>query len=541
MAKKANSSRSFKKKLLSLFIAAAMLCGASQAQAIDFKVSGEWLVGFGAGTGELYSHYRQNRNAPKEKTNSNDIFEASQRLRLQLDAVASESLSGTVYFEIGDIRWGQAETGGALGADSTQVIKLKNAYIDWTVPSTDLSLRMGIQAIALPNAAGGSAIMDGDAAGVVANYKINDNVALTALWMRPVNDNFNEAYFNYNREGGTADRQNYLDNMDLFAVSLPITLDGFEITPWAMYGILGRNALRGLAPVNENEPWETSDGILGLTIPGLTPGFNFKNGNPLTSASTGKKYGSMFWAGLPVVISRFDPWNIEIDLNYGYVSEMGRFDVIKRGNEDDFVRGSTKRSGWLAKALVEYKMDWGTPGIFGWYSSGDDGNVKNGSERMPSIAGAGNFTSFIGDGNLAWGSFDDNCDWAMTYSGTWGIGLQLKDMSFIEDLKHTFRVAYWGGTNSPSMVKYMESAYSWREGYGGDGPYLTVNDGLLEFNLVNQWQIYENLELNLELGYVVNMMDQDTWQKSGYYGGEGNGTFEKQDAWKAQLTFAYTF
>lgn len=45
-------------------------------------------------------------------------------------------------------------------------------------------------------------------------------------------------------------------------------------------------------------------------------------------------------------------------------------------------------------------MDWGTPGIFGWYASGDDGNVKNGSERMPSIAGAGNFTSFIGDGNL---------------------------------------------------------------------------------------------------------------------------------------------
>ena len=236
-----------------------------------------------------------------------------------------------------------------------------------------------------------------------------------------------------------------------------------------------------------------------------------------------------------------DPLNIEIDLNYGFVEEMGRFDIIKRGNEGDIVRGSTQRQGWLAKALVEYKLEWGAPGIFGWYASGDDGNVKNGSERLPSIAGAGNFTSFIGDGNLAWGSFDDSCDWAMTYSGTWGVGLQLRDMSFIEDLTHTFRVAYWGGTNSPSMVKYMESASSWREGYGGDGPYLTTNDGLLEFNLVNQWQMYENLELNLELGYIVNMMDQDTWQKAGYYGGTGNGSFEKQDAWKAQLTFAYSF
>lgn len=526
-----------KKTIQILFLAAGLCLGSmNNVHAIDFKAQGEWLVGFGAGSGELYSHYREPGGSQKHKLNNNDIFEAGQRFRLQLDAVASESLSGTVYFEIGDIRWGQAESGGALGADSKDVIKLKNAYIDWAVPDMDLSVRMGIQGLSLPNAAGGSAVMDADVAGIVANYKINDNVGITGIWMRPVNDNFDGSYFT--RED---DRAHYLDNMDLFAITIPITLDGFEITPWAMYGMLGKNSLRGLAPVNESEPWETSDGILGLTVPGLTPGFNFKNGNPLDSTSTSKNYGSMFWAGLPIVISALDPLNIEIDLNYGYVEEMGRFDVIKRGNDNDVVRGSTRREGWLAKALVEYKTDFGVPGIFGWYASGDDGNVKNGSERFPSIAGAGNFTSFIGDGNLAWGTFDDSCDWAMTYSGTWGIGAQIRDVSFIEDLSHTLRVALWGGTNSPSMVKYMENAYSWREGYGGDGPYLTTNDNLLEFNLVNQWQVYENLEVNFELGYVVNMYDSDTWEKSGYYGGAGNGSFEKQDAWKAQLTFAYTF
>lgn len=522
-------------KMLPAALLLSALLGAGNANAIDFKVSGEWLVGFGAGTGELYSHTRAPGNGPREKVNSNDVFEANQRIRLQLEAVASESLSGTVGFEIGDQRWGMADQGGALGADG-KVIKLKSAYIDWTVPDTDLTLRMGIQPMALPNAAGGSAILDGDAAGIVANYKINDNVGITALWIRPVNDNFSEAYFT-----STSDRANYLDNMDLFAITLPITLDGYELTPWVMYGMLGRNALRGLAPVNEAEPWETSDGILGLTVSGLTPGFNFSGGNPLDSASTTKTYGSMFWAGLPISITAFDPWNIEFDINYGFVEEMGRFDVMRRGDPNDIVRGSTMRQGWLVKALVEYKMDWGVPGVFGWYASGDDGDIKNGSERMPSIAGAGNFTSFIGDGNLAWGSFDDSCDWSMTYAGTWGIGLQLRDISFVEDLSHTFRVAYWGGTNSPSMVKYMESAYSWREGYGGDGPYLTTNDGLVEFNLVNQWNIYENLEMNLELGYVINLMDQDTWQKGSYYEGTGNGKFDKQDAWKAQLTFAYSF
>lgn len=538
-AKQRKGLERFKKSCAVALLAAGLLAGAAGgAKAIDFKAQGEWLIGFGVADSNLMSHYRDAGHGPKTKANDNDTFGAAQRLRLQLDAVASEALSGTVFFEIGTQNWGKADEGGALGADGNNVIKVKNAYIDWLVPQTDLRLRMGLQAVALPNVAGGSAIMDGDVAAVVANYAFNENVGLTALWMRPVNDNFNSDYFDQSRN----EHANYLDNMDLFALALPLTFDGVEITPWVMYGMLGKNALRGLDQVNNNEPWETSDGILGLTIPGLTPGFNFVNGSPLNSSSTGKSYGSMFWAGLPIAITALDPWNFELDLNYGYVEAMGRYDVLKRGNEFDVVRGSTERQGFLVKALIEYKMDWATPGIFGWYASGDDGSVKNGSERMPSIAGAGNFTSFVGDGNLNWGAGPgDICDWNMSYAGTWGLGLQLKDMSFMEDLRHTFRVAYWGGTNAPSMVKYMQSATSWNEGYGGDGPYLTTNDGLLEFNLVNQWQIYENLEANLELGYVVNMMDKDTWEKSGYNGGAGNGSFEKQDAWKAQLVFAYTF
>ena len=30
-------------------------------------------------------------------------------------------------------------------------------------------------------------------------------------------------------------------------------------------------------------------------------------------------------------------------------------------------------------------MGWGVPGVYGWNTSGDDSNVKNGSERMPTI------------------------------------------------------------------------------------------------------------------------------------------------------------
>ena len=507
------------KKILTLMLAAGMLLGAaSGARAIDFKASGEWLVGFGLGDGSLI------KDVNDQKRHHDDTFNAGQRIRLQLDAVASETLSGTVFFEIGDQMWGQSESGGALGADSTSVVKLKNAYIDWMVPNTDLKLRMGLQAVALPNVAGGSAIMDGDAAAVVASYQFNENVGLTALWMRPLNDNYTGT--NADGEAYGNGYKNYLDNMDLFALMLPLKFDGVELTPWAMYGLQGKNTRFNEGGV------ETADGALNVTLPGYYPGMNFGPGG---LGHTGKSYGSMFWAGLPVAITAFDPLNIEFDINYGYVEAMGRYDVLKRGVES--VLGNSKREGWLVKALVEYKMDWGTPGIFGWYASGDDGNVKNGSERLPSIAGSGNFTSFMGDGNLAWGTGYNFYDNNLTYAGTWGVGLQIADVSFVEDLKHTFRVAYWGGTNSPSMVKYMGSAVAWDDTTAvQDGPYLTTNDGLLEFNLVNSYQIYENLEANLELGYIVNMVDDDTWKRS-----YRSDSYKKQDAWKAQLIFAYSF
>ena len=190
-------------------------------------------------------------------------------------------------------------------------------------------------------------------------------------------------------------------------------------------------------------------------------------------------------------------------------------------------------------------MDWGTPGIFGWYASGDDDNPKNGSERMPSVSPSTNFTSFMGDGNLAWSSGGSLYDRNLSLAGTWGIGLQVADMSFVEDLKHTFRIAYWGGTNSPSMAKYAAHPWSWESGNGGSYDnsfsadpelYLTTNDGLLEFNLVNSYQMYENFEINFELGYIVNFIDHDTWKKANRTEG-----YDAQDAWKAQLIFAYTF
>lgn len=89
-------------------------------------------------------------------------------------------------------------------------------------------------------------------------------------------------------------------------------------------------------------------------------------------------------------------WRIEADFNYGYSQGVDRYEITDfRDHATRFAE--TRREGWLAKALVEYETEWGIPGVFGWYGSGDDGNVGNGSERMPAISPCGNFTSFVGD------------------------------------------------------------------------------------------------------------------------------------------------
>ena len=134
---------------MTLALAAAMMLGAATgANAIDFKAKGQWIMSFDYGMHGNFGDSKASSNSGFGK--NEDEFEARQRVRLQLDAVASEALSGTVFFEIGDQVWGQDSTGGALGADKS-VVELKRAYIDWMVPQTDLKVRMGIQGLALPS------------------------------------------------------------------------------------------------------------------------------------------------------------------------------------------------------------------------------------------------------------------------------------------------------------------------------------------------------------------------------------------------------
>ena len=502
------------KKLMTLALAAAMMLGAATgASAIDFKAKGQWIMSFDYGMHGNFGESKAKNNSGFGK--HEDEFEARQRVRLQLDAVASEALSGTVFFEMGDQIWGQDSTGGALGADG-KVVELKRAYIDWMVPQTDLKVRMGIQGIALPSfTTNASQIMDDDVAAISLNYQFNENVGLTAFWARPYNDN--AGYYKNSDFGGTQ-YKNYMDNMDMFAVLLPLTFDGVKVTPWVMYAAMGPGMFD-----NAKDPGNA----WGRASAGMQSGFKGTDWND--------SYGNAFWAGVTGEVTYWDPFRIAWDVNYGSASY-----------EDQ----KMNREGWLASLLLEYKLDWGTPGLYGWYGSGDDSNPKNGSERMPVVSANGNngFSNFAFNGNpyiAREGVLGTNM------TGTWGIGARLKDVSFLEDLKHTLRVNFMGGTNAPKMAKYIRDYGNPYAKHGVsdvaryatayDPMYLTTDDTALEIGLTNTYKMYDNFTVMLDASYVALWLEdsRSVWGKNpgrGALGGDG-----VYDAWNVNLSFVYSF
>ena len=503
------------KKLMTLALAAAMMLGAATgANAIDFKAKGQWIMSFDYGMHGDFAKSKAARNSGYTNSKGNeDEFEARQRVRLQLDAVASESLSGTVFFEIGDQLWGQNETGGALGADNNSVVELKRAYIDWMVPQTDLKVRMGIQGLALPAfTTNASQILDDDVAAVSLNYQFNENVGLTAFWARPYNDNYG-----YTKHVASAKPyDHHMDDMDMLAVLLPLTFDGVKVTPWVMYAAMGPGMF-GDGTKSYGSAW-------GRASTGMVSGFHGTDWND--------SYGNAFWAGITGEVTYWDPFRIAWDVNYGSVSY-----------EDE----KMNREGWLASLLLEYKLDWGTPGLYGWYGSGDDNNPKNGSERMPVVSANGNndFSNFAFNGNPY---IAREGILGSTMVGTWGIGARLKDVSFLEDLKHTLRVNFMGGTNAPKMAKYVshnsfkDPAAVARYGTSYDPLYLTTEDYALEIGLTNTYKMYDNFTVMLDAAYIAMWLDdsRSTWGKNPMAGfaGDRNGVY---DAWNVNLSFVYSF
>lgn len=152
------------KRAMMLFLAAGLLLSmTSGARAADVNIKGQWQNGFSWA----------DRNPLKSANASVDRFKASTRLRTQIDIVASDSLKGVVFFEVGHQNWGTNDA--ALGTDG-KVVKVRYSYVDWIIPETDAKVRMGLQPFDIATFAVPYAAFTTDGAGISLSGNFTENV-----------------------------------------------------------------------------------------------------------------------------------------------------------------------------------------------------------------------------------------------------------------------------------------------------------------------------------------------------------------------------
>ena len=320
-----------------------------------------------------------------------------------------------------------------------------------------------------------------DGAGITLSTQFTKNIGATLFWLRAENDNTDSAT-DYGKQ------YHYSDAMDFTGITLPLKFDGVKVTPWAMYGFVGRDSFENAGASGDQK--KLLQGLLPLGVSNKT-----LTGNSLTD-----RHGDAWWAGFTTELKVLDPFRFALDATYGRV-DLGE-GLSTKGKKID-----VKREGWIVSALAEYKMESVTPGLTAWYSSGDDANVNNGSERLPTINPDVKVTSYGFDGTnfcRAQQVLGTSVD------GTFGIVGHLKDISFFEDLSHTLRVAFYRGTNNTENVRQkmitkpsetVSSMY-----------YMTTADKAWEVNVDSEYKIYKNLSLFLELGYIRMDLDSNVWK-----------------------------
>ena len=134
-------------------------------------------------------------------------------------------------------------------------------------------------------------------------------------------------------------------------------------------------------------------------------------------------------------------------------------------------------------------------------------------------------------------------------AGTWGVGLRVKDFSFVEDLKHTFRINYIGGTNDHEILKKLNRASIrsgngdvWvapnQGGVGVENMYLTDLDSALEIGLYNEYKMYDNFKIALDANYVALFLDDGhkTWKHAAMNG----KSRAVRDAWNVNVSSLFS-
>ncbi|WP_272700078.1 outer membrane homotrimeric porin [Desulfovibrio sp. Fe33] len=246
------------KRLTLLAVALVMVLGmaVSASAAPEVSISGNLLI-----NAIWKGNWDFDKNAGEKAT------EIRQRADLYFTVTANENLKGVLGFRSVKANWGQAgwELDGA-GGGKTNTIDIRDAYIDFNWPGTDVNVKAGLYTVALPASVGGASMILGERAGaVMVSAPMTDNVSVLAGYTRLFDLDDNE-------DSAAALDNSYLDG---YLVALPLNFEGFAATPFFLYGNGGKNFP------------ESGEDV------------------------------SAYWLGSNFTMSILDPFIVKADINYG--------------------------------------------------------------------------------------------------------------------------------------------------------------------------------------------------------------------------------
>ncbi|WP_336605588.1 outer membrane homotrimeric porin [Fundidesulfovibrio soli] len=404
-----------------------------------------------------------------------DPFTVWERFRLRTDFIANEDLKFRLGIRVNNGVWGD----GTFKVDNPAVaIDVYQAYLQFKLPGTEAEFTVGRQPFTVAHSSffgGSSIVLDSEAAAaMVSLLLIKDTLSFTGGFMRLLDTN---------KDFDKTTRQ-VPDEFDGYYLSLPVTVEGFSATPWALLAVTGRDA----------DYAGTSVGGGGLYSNTLAQTLFSAGQYALEPFGVRNAQNMFLWAGGAFEVTTLDPFKFYADLIYG------------GGNLSD--RAHNKRQGWFLDFAAEYTgFDALTPQLAFWWSTGEDGSLRNGSERMPQIVSAwGPSTSFLFDTDQAF----VNNTMGVNAVGTWGFSASLNSVSFLPDLKHRLTFAYAHGTNSAKGLRAANALL-------GAGTYYQMGHDLADseyvagINLDNTYNIHENLALMANLGWSHGEFDSSVW------------------------------
>ncbi len=464
------------KRIVTLALAAGLFMGATAqtAEAVEVSVDGKMVFGF----------YGYNGLNLKENNGSqnNTGFDVWQRFQLGINFVASETLSGRFMFRApNETVWGvnDFDVSGYTPSNGSN-FSIKEAYVDWIIPTTDISVRMGMQYFNTPYMLkrGGAPIMDDWAPGVTVDVPVNEWFDFNVAWARV--DSANIAGGNdmlLSTDDGYA---------DYFQAVANFNFDGMSFIPYFAFATVGAEASLG-----------------SLYQPTVPAGKNYS----LTS-----DYDA-YYAGLNMMFTVFDPLTIAADFLYAWADGHN-------GNE-------MQANAWMADLALSYNTGNGAVTLFGWYATGDDAeDVADGEYgRILSLSEGWGTAKSAFFNQEAYGIGPNSNVGSPT--GTWAVGLEYDGYRPIEDLRLGGHVLWINGTNDADLFNNPAGAGNAAQSI--NPKYMSTEDSVIDITAWAVYDIYKEFQVCFDVSYLIANFEEDNYDD------------EEENGFRAGLSFQYTF